>query len=192
MLLGKTCFIAARENYIKVVKYRSYSLTYSPPVALENTVVMKHTLGNILCPIFCTHYKYVIMSTMASQITNASIVYSGVCSGADQRKHQSSASLAFIGGIHRRPVYSPNKGPLTWKMFPFDDVIRGKWEYFIGRLGIMWQHCSCFCIICDYYALWLIVMLNTQLLLQSMMIFNRISCVSKRLSLMALATFRWL
>ena len=46
-----------------------------------------------------------------------------VCSGADQRKHQSSASLAFVRGIHRWPVDSPQKGPVTRKMFPFDDVI---------------------------------------------------------------------
>ena len=43
--------------------------------------------------------------------------------GADQRKHQSSASLAFVWGIHRGPVNSPHKGPVTRKMFPFDDVI---------------------------------------------------------------------
>ena len=47
------------------------------------------------------HYGDVIMSAMASQITNVSIVYSAVCSGADQRKHQSSTSLAFVRGIHR-------------------------------------------------------------------------------------------
>ena len=43
--------------------------------------------------------------------------------GADQRKCQSSASLAFVRGIHRGPVNSPHKGPVTQKMFPFDDVI---------------------------------------------------------------------
>ena len=43
--------------------------------------------------------------------------------GADQRKHQSSASLALVRGIHRWPVNSPHKGPVTRKMFPFDDVI---------------------------------------------------------------------
>ena len=43
--------------------------------------------------------------------------------GADQRKHHSFASLAFVGGIHRWPVNSPHKGPVTRKMFPFDDVI---------------------------------------------------------------------
>ena len=46
-----------------------------------------------------------------------------VCSAADQRKHQSSASLGFVRGIHRWPVNSLHKGPVTRKMFPFDDVI---------------------------------------------------------------------
>ena len=69
------------------------------------------------------HYSDVIMSTMASQITSLTIVYSVVYSGADQRKHQSSASLAFVRGIHRWPVISPHKGPVTRKMSPFDNVI---------------------------------------------------------------------
>ena len=60
---------------------------------------------------------------MASQITSLTIVYSTVHSGADPRKHQSSASLAFVRGIHRWPVNSPHKGPATRRMFPFDDVI---------------------------------------------------------------------
>ena len=63
------------------------------------------------------------MNAMASQITDVTIVYSTVYSGADQRKHQSSESLAFVRGIHRRPVNSPHKGLVTLKMFPFDDVI---------------------------------------------------------------------
>ena len=63
------------------------------------------------------------MSGMASQITNLTIVYWTVYSGADQRKHESSASLAFVRGIHRWPVNSPHKGPVTRKMFPFDYVI---------------------------------------------------------------------
>ena len=63
------------------------------------------------------------MGTMASQITNLTIVYSTVYSGEDQRKHQSSASLAFMLGIHRWLMNSPHKGPVTRNMFPFDDVI---------------------------------------------------------------------
>ena len=69
------------------------------------------------------HYDDVIMSAIASQITSLTIVYSIVYSDADQRKHQSSASLAFVWGIHRGPVNSPHKWPVTRKMFPFDDVI---------------------------------------------------------------------
>ena len=58
------------------------------------------------------------MGAMASQITSLTIVPSTVYS--DQRKRQSSASLAFVRGIHRSPVH---KRPVTRKMFPFDDVI---------------------------------------------------------------------
>ena len=63
------------------------------------------------------------MSAMASQITSLTIVYSSVYSGADQRKHQSSASLAFVRGIHQWPVNSPHKRPVSRQMFPFDDAI---------------------------------------------------------------------
>ena len=63
------------------------------------------------------------MRAMASQITSIKIVYSTVYSGEDQRKHQSSASLAFVREIHRWPVNFPHKGPVTRKMFPVDDVI---------------------------------------------------------------------
>ena len=70
-----------------------------------------------------SHYNDVIMGTIASQITSLTIVYSIVYSDADQRKHQSSASLAFVRGIHRGPVISPYKWQVTRKMFPFDDVI---------------------------------------------------------------------
>ena len=59
------------------------------------------------------HYNDVIMSAIASQITSLTIVYSTVYSDADQRKHQSSASLAFVRGIHRWPVNSPHKWPVT-------------------------------------------------------------------------------
>ena len=79
-------------------------------------------------PYFCEislllHYTDVTMSPMASQITSLGIVYSTVYSGSDQRKHQSSASLAFVRRIHRGPVNSPQKWPVTQKMFSFDDVI---------------------------------------------------------------------
>ena len=65
----------------------------------------------------------VIMGTMASQITSLTIVYSAVYSDANERKDQSSASLAFVKGIHRWPLNSSHKMPVTRKMVPFDDVI---------------------------------------------------------------------
>ena len=75
------------------------------------------------------HYSDVIIGSMASQIATLTIVYSCVYSGADQRKHQSSASLAFVRGIHWWLVNSPHEGPVTRKMFPFDDVIMKKhWD----------------------------------------------------------------
>ena len=74
----------------------------------------------LLCPVI--HYSDVTMDTMASQITSLTIVYLTFYSGADQRKHQSSASQAFVRGIHRGPVNSPHKWPVTRKIFPFDDV----------------------------------------------------------------------
>ena len=69
------------------------------------------------------HNSDIIMGTMASLINSLTSVYSTVHSCADQRKQQSSASLAFVRGIHWRPVNSPHKWPVTRKMFLFDDVI---------------------------------------------------------------------
>ena len=68
------------------------------------------------------------MIAIASQITNVSSVYSTDCSHAYQWKYQSSASLAFVRGIHRWPMNSHYKGPVTRKMFPFDDVIGCPWN----------------------------------------------------------------
>ena len=66
------------------------------------------------------------MGAMVSQITSLTIVYSTVYSDADKKTHQSSASLVFVRGIHRGPVNSSHKWPLTRKSFPYDDVIMGK------------------------------------------------------------------
>ena len=106
------------------------------------TAQYKHTSNAVvvativLCyyVICCNHYGDVIMGAIASQITSLTIVYSTVYSDADQRKHQSSASLAFVRGIHRRPVNFPHKWPVTRKMFPFDDVIM-----YSDKL-VLWSH----------------------------------------------------
>ena len=82
---------------------------------------MVYRINNFTDQLTVYHYSDVILSVMASQITSVPIVYSIVCSGEDQRKHQSSTSLAFVMG--NSPVNSPHKGPVTRKMFPFDNVI---------------------------------------------------------------------
>ena len=73
------------------------------------------------------HYNDVIMGMIASQITSLMIVFSSVYLDTDQRKHQSSVLLSFVWGVHRRPVNSPHKWPITRKMFPFDEVIMSDW-----------------------------------------------------------------
>ena len=82
---------------------------------------------NVLRPDGCLptplHYNDVIMNTMASPFTSLASVNAIVYASADQRKHQSSASLAFVRGIHRWPVTFPHKRPVTRKKFPFHDVI---------------------------------------------------------------------
>ena len=66
------------------------------------------------------HLRDVIMSSMASQIPGVSVVCSTICSGVDKK---TSKSLAFVREIHQWQVDSRHKGPITRKMFPFDDVI---------------------------------------------------------------------
>ena len=78
------------------------------------------------------HYCDVKMGAMVSQITSLTSVYSTVYSGADQRKHQTFASLAFVWGIHQWPVDSPHKWAVTRKMIPFDDVITIACTFMLG------------------------------------------------------------
>ena len=88
--------------------------------------------------LFC-HCTDVIIDTIPSQITSFTIVYSTVYSDADIRKYQSSALLAFVRGIHRIPVNSPHKWPVTRKMFPFDDIIMWGcllWWSILRQLGL--------------------------------------------------------
>ena len=85
------------------------------------------------------HHSDAIMNAMASQITSLMIVYSTVYSDADQRKHQSSMSLAFVRGIHRWQVNYPHKGPVTQKMFPFDEVIMFViWIMYVWVTNLVW------------------------------------------------------
>ena len=85
------------------------------------------------------------MGAMTSQITSLTIVYSTVYSVADQRKRQSSASLAFVRGIHRGPVNSPHKGPVTRDMLPFDDIIMSHTDFVKCHDDVMpWKRFPCY------------------------------------------------
>ena len=90
---------------------------------LINFIVATTYRGVGVCFHSSTHYSDVKMGATESQITSLTIDYSTVYSGEDQRKYQSSVSLAFVREIHRWPVNSPHKWPVTRIMFPFDDVI---------------------------------------------------------------------
>ena len=124
----------------KLVLWQPFVFNETTMRYCDNTIDCLQSIRNrhsIACPLWCLlwvhhlcvilrwrHYGDAIMGAIASQITSLTVVYSTVYSDADQRKHQSSASLAFVRGIHRGPVNSPHKWPVTRKMFPFDDVIR--------------------------------------------------------------------
>ena len=77
------------------------------------------------------HYIDIIMTTMASQITSLTVVYSTVYSDADQRKHQSSTSLAFVWGIHRDRWIPRTKGQLRGKCF---HLMTSSWKMSFGKL----------------------------------------------------------
>ena len=92
--------------------------------------IFKHSAGGWLGELLCWwviwhlwHSCDVITSALVSKITSVSILGSTACSGVDQRKHISSASLSLVRKIQRWPVNSPHKGPVTRKIFPLDDVI---------------------------------------------------------------------
>ena len=95
------------------------------------------------------------MSVMASQIISLTIVHPTVYSGIDQRRHQSSVSLAFVRGIHWWLVNSLHKGPVTWKMVPFDDIIM--WQ--IGTLKLPVVQAMTSCHLLDFLIITLILQL---------------------------------
>ena len=123
---------------IEVTGFMKTSISYWKKTTQKTTEFPWHDLrvGTDQYKQMRYHYNDVIMGVMASQITSLMIIYSIVYSGADQRKYQSSASLAFVRGIHRWPVNSLHKGPVTRKMFSFDDIIMKE---------IFWYHWCCSC-----------------------------------------------
>ena len=122
------CIQGPKRPYLQIINQS----TISTEAALDKPGITEVTQALLE---YC-HYDYVIMTMLASQITSLTVVYSIVYSCVNQRKHQSSASLAFVWEIHRGPVNFPHKWPVTRKMFPFDDVIM------VMELGTFHEYCN--------------------------------------------------
>ena len=136
MVILLTYICVTRPQWVKLKSHENsfvQNIRFCFPIVLKFCILYctsKRPIMRIAFPYHgASHYGDVIMGTMASQITSLTIVYSTVYSDADQRKHQSSASLAFVLAIHRGPVNAPHRWPVTRKMFPFDDVIMGRWRH---------------------------------------------------------------
>ena len=119
------CTSEPRESYTlcRIEALNAYRPScFSMLAVWVNHNMVWHILLIVKCHIWF-HNCDLIMGAKASQITSLTIVHSTVHSSADRRKHRSSASPAFVRGIHRWPMNSTHKWPVTRKMFPFDDVI---------------------------------------------------------------------
>ena len=144
----------SKETKETLFHYKIHFLNWNPLKYVSTTLSI--STGTVFCwrDWFDSYYSEVIMSTMVSHISSTFIVYSTLCSGTDPWKHQSSTPLTFLRGIHRLFVNSPHKGPVTRKMFPFDDVtmIGGQWiEIWLLSLWWGWRNSSrviAFVIIC--------------------------------------------
>ena len=112
-------FINQKESWSEGLVINIWYISHIKRVQFSN-VMLRQQVHSPIEAWWCAYHYSVILGSIASQITSLTIVYWSVYSGADQRKHQSSA---FVRGIQRTPVTSPHKGPVTRKMFLFDDVI---------------------------------------------------------------------
>ena len=80
------------------------------------------------------------MSAMESQITSLTIAYSSVYSRRRWKKTSKLRITGLVRGIDRWPVNSPHKGPVTRKVFPFEDVIM-LWELEVWSMFYL-SHCT--------------------------------------------------
>ena len=128
--LGK--FYVYQSSTMDMIAWYRFDVSFKPCLCY---ILRYHCITLLV-----NHYNEVIIGAMASQINRLTIVYSTVYLGAHHRKHQSSASLAFVRGIHRWPVNSPHKGPVTWKMFPFHNGI---------MFSIMFSSIKLLCLLCS-------------------------------------------
>ena len=149
-------YILSKDTVIWVCLCRR--LLDSVVVMLVKVQSIRKTRNDFMCThsrYFCTiswstpcgsmmpHYDDVIMTTMAAQITSLTVVYSTVYSDANQREHQSSASLAFVWGIHRDRWIPRTKGQLRRKCFHlmtsswFDDIDLD--QYWLRLCLVAWR-----------------------------------------------------
>ena len=129
------CLTSKIYHFLSVLIIRSQKALCSRLWCLYQQTCMSEEDTEWMCEDCLFHYSDVIMSMMASQITSLMIVNLTFYSGTDQRKHQSSAPLAFVRGIHRWLVNSLHKKTVTRKMFPFDDVIMFSRNWYAKQLN---------------------------------------------------------
>ena len=135
-------------NFSEILMYLKMSSAKWRPFCLGLNVLWLGYGTTIcaLCFLLSYHYDEVTMSAMASQITSLTIVYSTVYSDPDQRKHQSSASLAFERGIHRGPVYSAQMASnaenvsIWWRHHLFLNACL--WGFKDSLMAFCWELCS--------------------------------------------------
>ena len=121
--LNRTIRKKAYSFHLVATQHSTFVIWIKIPIWIVKIVFTNcQILSNICLAKYVIHYGDVTMSAMTSQFTGVWIVYSPFVH-TQIRKHQSSASLAFVRGIHRWPVNSPHKRPVTRKMFTFEDVI---------------------------------------------------------------------
>ena len=120
--------ITGRKNFITIKTSETITIKTSEIISIEpSDICLIHSLLWLTIELHgrCTTnvlHSDVIVGAMAAQITSLTIIYSTVYSGVDQRKHQSSASLAFVRWIHQSPVNFPHKWLVTRKMFVFGEI----------------------------------------------------------------------
>ena len=134
------------QLHVTIAQYH-YQVRWWKKYAIQILLALVITQSNISQhdKVTICHHNDVIMSAKASQITSLTIVCSTVYSGTDERKQQSSASLAFVSGIHRWPVNSAHKGPVMRTIFPFDDFImwlENIWILYLIILIILHTECA--------------------------------------------------
>ena len=95
-LLGVIRFYCCAEQFHEMIAFNL--------MIFGSTIQYQEKIRSRLRVFTDDHYRDVIMSAMASPIIGVSIVCSTICSGADQRKHQSTASLVYVRRVHRWPV----------------------------------------------------------------------------------------